>query len=79
MTIPKNAGPAKADVYFLADTTGSMGSILNAVQAGANNVLAALGGLPVDMVFGVGNYKDFASGDPYCFQHQVSPMNVAST
>src|SRR5215213_3341943 len=23
VTIPKNAGPAKADVYFLADTTGS--------------------------------------------------------
>jgi hypothetical protein len=79
VTIPKNAGPAKADVYFLADTTGSMGSILNAVQAGANNVLAALAGLPVDLVFGVGNYKDFASGDPYCFQHQVTPTKVTAT
>ena len=79
VTIPKNAGPAKADVYFLADTTASMGGILGAVQAGSNNVLAALGALGIDIAFGVGNYKDFASGDPYGFQHQVSPTNVAAT
>jgi hypothetical protein len=75
VTVPKNAGPAKADVYFLADTTGSMGSILSAVRTGANNVLSALSALGVDMAFGVGNYKDFASGDPYAFRHQVSPTN----
>lgn len=79
VTVPKNSGPAKADVYFLADTTASMGGILSAVQAGANNVLAALNGLGVDMVFGVGNYKDFGSGDPYGFKHQVSPTNVVAT
>lgn len=79
VTIPKNAGPSKADVYFLADTTGSMTSILNAVKSGANNILTTLSGLGVDMVFGVGNYKDFASGDPYCFQHQVTPTNVVPT
>ncbi|HAT31550.1 MAG TPA: hypothetical protein DCW29_12070, partial [Janthinobacterium sp.] len=77
VTIPKNAGPIKADVYFLADTTASMGGILGAVQAGSANVLAALNGLGVDIVFGVGNYKDFASGDPYGFQHQLNPGNVA--
>jgi hypothetical protein len=76
VTIPKNAGPARADVYFLADTTSSMSNILNAVQTGANNVLTALNGLGVDMAFGVGNYKDFLSGDPFCFQHQVSPTNA---
>jgi hypothetical protein len=79
VNIPRHAGPAKVDVYFLADTTGSMGSILNAVRTGANNVLAALSGLGADMAFGVGNYKDFASGDPYAFQHQVSPTNLAPT
>jgi hypothetical protein len=79
VTVPKNAGPTKADVYFLADTTGSMRSILNAVKTGASNILTTLSGLGVDMVFGVGNYKDFASGDPYCFQHQVSPTNVVPT
>ena len=79
VTVPKNAGPAKADVYFVADTTASMGSILQAVKNGANNVLATLGGLGADLVFGVGNYKDFRSGDPFCFQHQVSPTNVVAT
>jgi hypothetical protein len=79
VTIPKNAASAKADVYFLADTTGSMRLILNAVQGGANNILATLGGLGVDIVFGVGNYKDFESGDPFCFQHQVSPTNAVAT
>lgn len=79
VTIPKNAGPPRADVYFLADTTASMGGILGAVQAGANNILTALNGLGVDIVYGVGNYKDFAQGDPYGFQHQVSPTNGVAT
>lgn len=76
VTIPGNATPAQADIYFLADTTGSMELILNAVKTGANNILTALNALGVDIMFGVGNYKDFASGDPFCFQHQVSPTNA---
>lgn len=79
VNIPKHAGPAKVDVYFLADTTGSMTGILNAVQTGANTVLTTLSGLGADIAFGVGNYKDFASGDPYAFQHQVSPTSLAAT
>jgi hypothetical protein len=78
VTIPANAGTAKADVYFLTDTTGSMGSILSAVQAGANTVLTNLAGLGIDIFFGVGNYKDFLSGDPYGFKHQVSLTNNAA-
>jgi hypothetical protein len=77
VTIPRNAGPAKADIYFLADTTGSMASILNAVQVGANSILAALNGLGADLVFGVGNYRDFLTSDPFAFQHQLSPTNAA--
>ena len=78
VTVPKNAGPTKADVYFLADTTSSMTNILNAVKVGANNVLATLGGLGVDMAFGVGNYRDFGAANGFAFQHQVSPTNVAA-
>src|SRR5262249_10793139 len=78
VTVPKNSAVAKADVYFLADTTSSMGGILNAVKAGANSMLAALSGLGLDLVFGVGNYKDFPF-DPFAFQHQVSPTNVVAT
>lgn len=79
VTIPKNTGPARADVYFLADTTSSMSGILGAVQAGANNILTALNGLGADIVFGVGNYKDFASGDPFGFKHQLNPTNAVAT
>jgi hypothetical protein len=79
VTIPKNAGSPKADVYFLADTTSSMTPFLTAVKTGANNILSALAGMGIDMVFGVGNYKDFNAVDPFCFQHQVSPTNVAAT
>jgi Integrin beta chain VWA domain len=76
VNIPKGAGPGKADVYLLADTTGSMRPILTAVRAAANNILAALAALPADIAYGVGNYKDFAQGThPYGFQHQLSPTS----
>jgi hypothetical protein len=79
VTVPPSAGTGKADVYFLADTTGSMGSVLAAVQAGANTVLAALNGLGLDLAFGVGNYKDFPPAAPSPFTHQLAPTNVAAT
>ncbi len=78
VTIPKSAGSKVADVYFLADTTGSMLKVLASVQAGASNIFAALSGLGADIAFGVGNYKDFASGDPYGFQHQANPTHTVA-
>jgi hypothetical protein len=69
----------KADVYLLADTTGSMGSIIGAVQAGLVTVLndPAFTTPGFDVFWGVGNYKDFPIPDssPYAFQHQLSPTN----
>jgi hypothetical protein len=57
----------------MADTTGSMGGILNAVKTGANDIVDGLQAeLPgVDLAFGVGNYKDFPR-DTYAFKHQVN-------
>jgi hypothetical protein len=72
VTIPA-VPPPLFDVYFLADTTGSMGNIIAAVKAGASNIMSTLHGIYPTMAFGVGNYKDFGSGDPYCFQHQQTP------
>jgi hypothetical protein len=80
VTVPANAAVAKADVYFLADTTGSMTNILNAVKTGAGTILTQLNALGLDIVFGVGNYKDFPigpGGGPYAFQHQLNPGNAA--
>lgn len=78
VTIPKNAVTPKADIYFLADTTGSMSDILAAVQAGANNVLNSLNSLGLDLRFGVGNYRDFPASAPSPFFHQLNPENVAA-
>lgn len=75
--VPSNVGTSKVDVYFLADTTGSMSSILAAVQTGANNILTALNGLGLDMAFGVGNYKDFPN-DPFAFEHQSNPTTTVA-
>lgn len=73
ITVKIPAGAAKADIYFLADTTGSMGSVLNAVKTGASTMLNTLQGLGFDLAFGVGNYKDFpAPANPYAFAHQQS-------
>lgn len=76
--IPKSGAATKVDVYLLADTTASMGSILSAVQAGAANILSSLVALGADFQFGVGNYRDFPS-DAYAFQHQQSLTNSAAT
>ena len=75
--IPGDVGVSKVDTYFLADTTGSMSSILTSVKSGANSILTALSGLGIDMAFGVGNYKDFPS-DPFAFQHQLNPSTTAA-
>jgi hypothetical protein len=77
VTVPANATVPKVDVYFVADTTRSMGSFINAVKAGAGSILMALNGLGPDFAFGVGNYKDFPDG-PYAFQHQLSPSKVVA-
>jgi hypothetical protein len=71
-TVTVNAGTptsAEVDVYFLADTTGSMGGEVAAVQASASSLLSSLSGLG-NVAFGVGEYKDnpATSGDPYAFR-----------
>ena len=61
------------DIFFLADTTGSMTGILNSVKTNAVTALATiLATNPgVDFRFGVGNYKD-APYDPYVYQMQYN-------
>jgi hypothetical protein len=65
----------RPDIYFLADTTGSMGSVLTNVQSNAADVLASIDAVATDPRYGAGNYKDFQSPvqlDPYAFQNQAS-------
>jgi hypothetical protein len=60
------AFPPVLDVYFLADTTGSMGGVLAAVQADAATILGTIDGGSADAQFGAGDYKDFPF-DAYAF------------
>ena len=77
VTIPPNAGVSKADVYLLADTTGSMGGILAAVKAGADAIQSANFG-SIDIAFGVGNYRDLPADNPP-FTHQLDPDTNPAT
>ncbi len=60
--------PPKADIYFLADTTGSMFSALDTVKSNAGDVLAAIDSATADVRYGAGDYKDFPF-DVYAFNN----------
>jgi hypothetical protein len=50
---------SKADVYFLIDTTGSMQSAIDDVNASLRSIASAVSGLVRDAQFGVGRFDDF--------------------
>ena len=79
VSVPKSAPIPKIDVYFLADTTGSMAPVIAAVRAGADTILNSLTSFSpdLDISFGVGNYRDFFTpkGNQkflYDFEHQLN-------
>lgn len=74
VTVPADAASVTADVYFLADTTGSMYEPIEAVKAAAMTIIDDLRfALPdTDLCFGAGWYRDFPYDLPP-YQHQVSP------
>jgi hypothetical protein len=57
------------DIYFLADTTGSMGPALENVQTNASDILDTVKAEAADPRFGAGDYKDFRS----CFEGETPP------
>jgi PEP-CTERM motif len=66
---------SKVDVFFLSDTTGSMGGIIGTVAASASGILAGTTGLG-DVAWGVGAYRDV--GDAYVYQRtQAITTNAA--
>lgn len=76
VTVPAGAAISKADVYLLADTTGSMGGPISAVRTGASEIVDGLIAelSDIDLKFGVGDFKDFPY-DAYAFKHSVSITN----
>lgn len=63
---------APVDVFFLADTTGSMGSYISAVQSSVLNILNNTSGLG-DVQYAVGEYRD--KGDDFIYRLDQSVTN----
>jgi hypothetical protein len=78
-TVTVSEGPptsSKVDVFFLADTTGSMGGAIANVKAAAASILSSAAGLG-DVAFGVGEYKDV--GDVYIYRKNTEITTVQAT
>ncbi len=63
--------PPDIDIYFLADTTGSMGGPIATIKAQASTIMTTVLLAAPNAQFGVGNYKDYPY-DGYAYQHQLS-------
>jgi hypothetical protein len=64
------------DVFFLADTTGSMGGTIGSVRTAAASIMGAAAGLG-DVAFGVGEYKDV--GDVFVYHQDTSITKNTAT
>lgn len=58
--------PPNPDIFFLADTTGSMGGAIGNVQTNAAGIIAQVLAAQPTAQFGVGEYKDV--GDSYVYR-----------
>jgi len=79
-TVTVSAGrptTARADIFFLTDTTGSMGGTISTVKSNFGAIAAGLSG---DIAFGVGQYKDV--GDIFAYnldQDITTSVSAAQT
>jgi hypothetical protein len=61
----------KPDIYFLADTTGSMAPVLTNVSTNAAAILNQVDAVASDPRYGAGQYKDFPH-DAFAYQNDAS-------
>jgi hypothetical protein len=72
VTITDAGAGGVADVFFMTDTTGSMGGFIGSIQSVFTTVLTDLNDAGIaDFRWAVGDYKDFEDGGPY-----VNGINV---
>ncbi|MDC0745855.1 vWA domain-containing protein [Polyangium mundeleinium] len=62
----------KPDIYFLADTTGSMTPVLENVIANAETILAAVDATANDPRYGAGQYRDFPTGGGFAYRNDAA-------
>lgn len=78
---------ARADVYFLIDTTGSMQDAIDDVNASLMRIATEVAALVPDAQFGVGHYDDFpvspygdtSNGFPVYYTSGGAPIGCSST
>ena len=66
---------APVDVFFLADTTGSMGGAINNIQTEIGNIMAEVALSASNVAYGVGEYKDV--GDPFVYRENLDPPSMS--
>lgn len=74
MAVASGRKTRPVDVYFLADTTGSMRLATGKLREGIVELIQDLGSLPLDIKYGVGEYKDFPD-HPYGWKHLQDPTD----
>lgn len=80
-TVTINAGvptSSTVDVFFLADTTGSMGGIISSVAGSASAIMSATSGLG-NVAWGVGDYKDGTPGNPDAYAYRLDQAITTNT
>jgi len=65
VTLSAGTPSVRGDIFFLTDSTGSMGPLIGSVIANASTILGNTGGLG-DIAWGVGEYKD--NGDTFVYR-----------
>ena len=76
VTITKVATGA-VDVFFLADTTGSMGGAIANVKASVATIIADVAAVASNVAYGVGEYKDV--GDAFVYRKNTDPSLNGAT
>jgi len=77
VTVTEGATTSKVDVFFLADSTGSMGSQIGAVKAAASSILASAAGLG-DVAFAAGEYRDIYDAFTYRLNQDITTSQAAA-
>jgi hypothetical protein len=72
--------PPQPDIYFLSDTTGSMGPAIANVQSNASTILSDIAGSTTNPMFGAGDYRDFLTGESadYGFKNDAAIGSAAN-
>ena len=68
--------PPNPDIFFLADTTGSMGGAVANVRAGNANVMATVIAAQPTAQFGVGEYKDVGDSFTYRLNQAIAARSA---